>query len=187
MLESALDLADEVLVEGRQRVHDLRETTAVGDLSQSLAAWGNELAVDSGVRFNVEVVGTPFALDPAVGDDIRRIGLEALTNAFRHAHAERIEVEVTYEKAKLKLMVRDDGSGMDDDILQRGRSGHWGLSCMRERAEKVGATLTIWSHPGAGTEVCLIIPSRVACPRPSTGAGWSRLIRIAGGDSGVRK
>jgi signal transduction histidine kinase len=134
------------------------------------------------------VTGTPFALDPAVGDDIRRIGLEALTNAFRHAHAETIEVEITYEKAKLRLTVRDDGSGMDEDILQRGRSGHWGLFCMRERAERLGAALTIWSHPGAGTEICLTIPSRVAGPRARTGAGpWARLTRIIDRDSEARK
>ena len=187
MLESALDRADEVLVEGRRRVSDLREGTAVSDLSQSLAAWGNELAVDSGTRFSAVVAGTPFALDPAVGDDIRRIGLEALTNAFRHAHAETIEVEITYEKAKLRLTVRDDGCGMDEDILQRGRSGHWGLFCMRERAEKLGSTLTIWSHPGAGTEICVTIPSRIAAPRPRVGVRWSRLTRIAGRDPEVPK
>ncbi len=187
MLESALDRADEVLVEGRQRVRDLREGAAVGDLSQALAAWGNELAVDSGTRFSAVVAGTPFALDPAVADDIRRIGLEALTNAFRHARAETIEVEITYEKTKLRLTVRDDGSGMDEDTLQRGRSGHWGLICMRERAEQLGATLTIWSHPGAGTEISLTIPTRVACPRPRPGAGWTRLGRIAGRDSEARK
>jgi signal transduction histidine kinase/ligand-binding sensor domain-containing protein len=180
MLEKVLDRADEVLIEGRQRVHDLRQGMSGNDLSQSLATWGDELARGNGTRFSVAVLGTPRILDPAVGDDVRRIGLEALTNAFRHASAENIEVEITYETSKLRLTVRDDGIGIDDETLQGGRSGHWGLSGMRERAGKLGAQLAIWSHTGAGTEIDLTIPTRIAFARPRRQRRWLRNARSGG-------
>jgi signal transduction histidine kinase/ligand-binding sensor domain-containing protein len=180
MLESVLDRADEVLIEGRQRVHDLRKGMTGNDLSQSLVTWGDELARGNETRFSVAVLGTPRILDPAVGDDVRRIGLEALTNAFRHAAAENIEVEITYEKSKLRLTVRDDGIGIDDETLHGGRSGHWGLSGMRERARKLGAQLAIWSHTGAGTEIDLTIPTRIAFVRPRRQRRWFRIVRSRG-------
>jgi signal transduction histidine kinase/ligand-binding sensor domain-containing protein len=180
MLEKVLDRADEVLIEGRQRVYDLRKGMTGNDLSQSLATWGDELARGNGTRFSVAVLGTPRILDPAVGDDVRRIGLEALTNAFRHAAAENIEVEITYEKSKLRLTVRDDGIGIDDETLHSGRSGHWGLSGMRERARKLGAQLAIWSNTGAGTEIDLTIPMRIAYVRLRSRWSWFRIARSGG-------
>jgi signal transduction histidine kinase len=180
MLEKVLDRADEVLIEGRQRVYDLRQGMSGNDLSQSLATWGDELARGNGTRFSVAVLGTPRILDPAVGADVRRIGLEALTNAFRHAAAKNIEVEITYEKSKLRLIVRDDGIGIDDETLHSGRSGHWGLSGMRERAAKLGAQLGIWSHIGAGTEIHLTIPTRIAFVRPRRQRRWSQIARFGG-------
>jgi signal transduction histidine kinase len=166
MMESALDRADEVLFEGRERVRDLREVEiAGGGLSDSLARCGKELAQDYATRFSLAIVGTPQPLDPTVCSEACRIGREALTNAFQHAHAEHIEVEITYDLARLRLIVRDDGVGMDNEILRVGRSGHWGLSGMRERAQKIGAQLSIWSHFRAGTEIDLTVPARIAYPR----------------------
>ena len=97
-----------------------------------------------------------------MSDQVYQIGREALTNAFQHAVAKQIELEITYDRAKVKLLVRDDGVGIDNGILKGGRSGHWGLSGMRERSQKIGAQLNIWSHSGAGTEIDLSIPARVA-------------------------
>jgi nitrate/nitrite-specific signal transduction histidine kinase len=73
--------------------------------------------------------------------------------------------------------VRDDGVGIDDETLHGGRSGHWGLSGMRERARKLGAQLAIWSHSGAGTEIDLTIPTRIAYVRPPSRWGWFRIAR----------
>lgn len=173
MMESALDRADEVLLEGRERVRDLREVEITGGgLSDSLARCGKELAQDYATRFSLAIVGTPQPLDPTVCSEACRIGREALTNAFQHAHAEHIEVEITYDPARLRLIVRDDGVGMDNEILQGGRSGHWGLSGMRERAQKIGAQFNIWSHSRAGTEIDLIVPARVAYPRSRKESRW---------------
>jgi len=176
MMESTLDRADEVLLEGRQRVHDLREEDMTGNgLWDNLARWGKELAQDSNTRFSAAIVGTPQPLDPTVCDEVYQIGREALTNAFQHAVAKQIELEITYDRKKVTLLVRDDGDGIDNGILKGGRSGHWGLSGMRERSQKIGAQLNIWSHGGAGTEIDLSIPAKVAYRRPGKRSAQPRL------------
>jgi signal transduction histidine kinase len=109
------------------------------------------------------------------------IGREALGNAFRHARARRIEVEVHYGRTALHVRVRDDGAGIDSAVLAAGeRPGHFGLIGMRERAARIGAQLEVWSKPGAGTEIDLRVPARVAYGR-STKA-LERLKREESGD-----
>ena len=89
--------------------------------------------------------------------------MEALRNAFHHARAGRIEVEIRYDARQFRVRVRDDGIGIDTSMIgQEGRSGHWGLKGMRERAESIGGQLEIWSERGAGTELELTIPALVA-------------------------
>jgi len=175
------DRADQVLLEGRQSVRDLREEgTSGGDLSQALARCGQELAQDHAPVFTLAVVGTPQALGSVVFSEVYRIPREGLINAFTHSQASKIEVEFTYYKGRLTLRVRDDGKGIDAQTVSAGRKGHWGLSGMRERAQKVGAQLSLWSHPGAGTEIELTIPAKVAYPRKSEQSLWRRIRRPAG-------
>jgi len=97
-----------------------------------------------------------------IRDEVYHIGHEALVNAFRHAHASIIEVELEYGPKQLRMLVRDDGKGIDAQVLRGGREGHWGIPGMRERAEEIGAKLKLWSREGAGTEVELSIPGRIA-------------------------
>jgi signal transduction histidine kinase len=97
-----------------------------------------------------------------IRDEVYRIGREALANAVRHSGAQKIEVEIDYAAASVRVVVRDDGRGIDEQVLRAGRDGHWGLSGMRERAERMGARLTVWSRGGAGTEVELLVPGRIA-------------------------
>jgi nitrate/nitrite-specific signal transduction histidine kinase len=91
-------------------------------------------------------------------------------NAFRHSRANKIEVEVDYSASNLRILVRDNGCGIDPQVLRAGRDGHWGLPGMRERAEKVGAKLRLWSRAAAGTEVELTVPGQIAF-QPHTSAG----------------
>jgi len=112
--------------------------------------------------FRVVVEGPPIPLQPLLRDDVYRIGREALINAFRHAHARHIQVELKYCPSELSIVVRDDGCGIDPHILQGGKAGHWGLSGMRERAGRIGARLSLFSNPTAGTELQLFIPGRAA-------------------------
>jgi signal transduction histidine kinase len=86
-----------------------------------------------------------------------------LRNAFRHARARRIEVEIRYDERRLRVRIRDDGSGIDPSVLSHeGRAGHWGLTGMRERAKRIGGEMDVWSEFGAGTEVELRIPASIA-------------------------
>ena len=166
-VEKALMRADGVLVEGRERVRELRAESG-SDLGNVLAEFGTSLASES-TTFQLIVVGTPRPLQALMCDEASYIGREALMNAFRHAQATRVEAELTYGKSHLVLRIRDDGIGIEEKTVAVGRSGHWGLQGMRERARALGGQLSIWSHSGAGTEVELDIPGKVAYRKDDSG------------------
>jgi len=142
---------------------------AVQDLARVLKVLGEELAGNqrsargNAATFSVYVEGTPQDLHPVLWDAVNRIAEEALRNAFRHARARRIEVEVLYGPRRLRIRVRDDGTGIDPGVFrEERRAGHWGLSGMRGRAKRIGGQLQVWTRRGAGTEVELSIPAPVA-------------------------
>jgi signal transduction histidine kinase len=108
------------------------------------------------------VEGEQRPLHPLLRDDIYRIGREAVINAFRHSRAHNIEVELKYTPSQLHVLVRDDGCGIEPQILKSGRDGHWGLSGMRERTEQIGGRFHVYSRPAAGTEVELTVPGHIA-------------------------
>jgi signal transduction histidine kinase len=112
--------------------------------------------------FGLTVEGERRTLKPFIREETYRIGLELLRNAFRHAKAHRIETEIRFGDDMLRLRIRDDGKGVDLKVLQGNSSGHWGLRGVRERAERIGAKLDVWSEVGAGTEFQLAVPARVA-------------------------
>jgi signal transduction histidine kinase/ligand-binding sensor domain-containing protein len=176
MMEQVLDRADEVLLEGRQSVRDLREEgTSETELSEALRHCGEELAQNHNSQFSLTIVGEPKPVAPVVFNESYRIAREALINAFQHAQARKIEVEVTYLESGISLRVRDDGMGIDPTTLSKGRAGHWGLSGMRERAQKIAAKVDIWSQVGAGTEIELTIKSKVAYPQKMERSRWQRI------------
>jgi signal transduction histidine kinase len=106
------------------------------------------------------VEGGTRDLPPLLRDEVYRIAGEALRNAFRHSGARRIEVEIHYDKRELRVRIRDDGKGIDPQVLSAGgRGGHHGLPGMHERARLVGGKLAVWSQPGSGTEIELSIPA----------------------------
>jgi signal transduction histidine kinase/ligand-binding sensor domain-containing protein len=180
MMEQALDRADDVLIEGRDRVKDLRiQPTTAPDLPQAIGAMGAELAKEHANHFNLSVEGTPRPLDPIVREEALRIAHEALTNAFRHAQATKIETEIIYRSSELQLRFRDDGRGIESSILATGRPDHWGLPGMRERARKIRAGFEVWSRQGAGTEIELRVPARIAYSRNGRRwAGWLGPLRL---------
>lgn len=156
-------LMGQVIEEGRNAVRGLRSGSSdTLSLEQALSMVSQELSAEGQPDFRVIVEGRPEPLHPAVRDEVYRIGHEALVNAFRHACAKNIEVEVEYVSGGLRLFVSDDGVGIDPDVLRSGRDGHWGLSGMRERAERIGARLKVRSRAAAGTEVELTVSGRVA-------------------------
>ncbi|SOD52955.1 sensor histidine kinase [Pseudoxanthomonas wuyuanensis] len=180
-MESALDRADQVLVEGRERVLDLRASTQYsGDMSEVFSKVAEELAEEHPATFRIATKGLAQALDPLVRDEIFRIGREALLNAYHHADAGTIEVEIDYARDELRLRFVDDGRGVDAKVLEGGRPGHWGLSGMRERAARIGGRLSIWSRAGAGTEVELRIPADSAYRPCLKASRWKGLRALFG-------
>ncbi|HEX6703322.1 MAG TPA: ATP-binding protein [Albitalea sp.] len=173
-LEGALELADEVLAEGRDRLLDLR--SAVGPekgLREALREVGRQLGRDQRSRFHVVQQSAPRDLHDHVRDEVYLIAREALLNAFRHAQAGRIEVRLTFAQHELRVGVRDDGRGIDPGILEAGRPGHWGLPGMRERARRIGGWLDIRSDSRRGTKLELRVPAKWAY-RDGPAGWWAR-------------
>jgi signal transduction histidine kinase len=162
-MEEALNRADEVLLEGRERVRSLRFVTPSSTaLQEALETCGRELSQDHKSEFSISTVGSPRILKPIVQDEVFQIAREALSNAFRHSKASKIEVEITYTRREFQLRIRDDGDGMDPTVAETGRPGHWGILGMRERANQAGGQLRIWSSRGIGVEVDFVISGNVA-------------------------
>ncbi len=178
-LDRAIDQAAQAITEGRDAVQGLRASVVESnDLAVAIRTFGEELAAeqagDGSVVLNVVVEGTPRALHPIQRDEIYRIACEALRNAFKHASASHIEVELRYDERQLRLRVRDDGRGIDPKFLtEEGRAGHYGLHGMRERARLMGGKVTVWSALESGAEVELSIPAARAYATPaSTWRSW---------------
>jgi signal transduction histidine kinase len=167
-LDSAMQLGDQAIGEGRDAVQNLRSSSFDDrDLATSLGALGTELGAGieplSKPQYRVVVEGRPRELTAVVRDEAYRIAREAVRNAYQHAKARQIETEVTFTDADLTIRVRDDGIGVEPQILAHGqRPGHWGLPGMRERSESLDGQLYVWSERNTGTEIELRIPARVA-------------------------
>jgi signal transduction histidine kinase len=166
-LEAAIDQAAEAITEGRDAVQGLRDSVVQSnDLALAVSTLGEELATESSNHrpsFRVAVEGESRNLHPIVRDEIYRLAAEALRNAFRHAQAGQIEVEIRYDNEQFRVRVRDDGKGIAPTILSRQSSGgHYGLPGMRERTTIIGGELKVWSEVDAGTEVELRVPASAA-------------------------
>ena len=167
-LDSAIDQAAEAITEGRDAVQDLRSSaTVTNDLAAAIGAFGQGTGrAENGNNrpvFRIEVEGAVRELHPILRDEVYRVAAEALRNAFRHAQARQMEVEIHYDQRELRLHVRDDGKGMEAKVLQgQSPAGHYGMHGMRERAESVGGRLEVWSELDSGTEVEMTIPASIA-------------------------
>lgn len=176
--EEALRLSDGVMLEGRSVLSRLRaRKTKPESLSEVYAAVGNEFRSLSPAQFNVIVSGRGRELDADVQEELLKIGREALFNAYRHAQAGKIELEIHYGIFEFRLRFRDDGVGIDPGVLRDGSiPGHFGLPGMRERISRIGGHMDLWSRPGAGTEIEIRIPFAIAYRRNERNAGlrWIR-------------
>jgi PAS domain S-box-containing protein len=192
-LESAIEQAAAAITAARDAIQGLRSFAAeISDLGRAITAVGEELTVHH-AEFNppdiqVEVKGATRSLKPIVRDEAYRIAGEAVRNAFQHARAQRIAVEIRYEEGQFRLGVSDDGTGLDEEAVGRAvASGHFGLNGMRERAEIVGGRLEIWSNPDSGTQVELSIPGDLAYGE-SAGRSWlSKILSRNSRDNGTEE
>jgi signal transduction histidine kinase len=179
-LTRSLELMGQVIEEGRMALRGIRSTAVVAlDLEDAFAQIQQEFTPGSTnekpAEFRLIVEGRQKPLNPLLRDEIYRIGREALTNAFRHARASHVEIELQHGSRDFRLLVSDDGCGVDPHTLHAGQNGHRGLSGMRERAERMGARLHLFSSPSAGTEVYLSVPGFIAYQdRPPGRRSWLR-------------
>jgi ligand-binding sensor domain-containing protein/signal transduction histidine kinase len=163
IVNDVLKLMMHVIEEGRNAIRGMRLSGGdPDDLERAFSRVRRELVVPQASNFQVIVEGRVRPLHPLVRDDVYRIGREALLNAFHHSQAGNIEVELAYKDRELRVIVRDDGCGVDPTVLCSGREGHWGLQGMRERAGRMGAKLRMWSDATNGTEIELSVPSHIA-------------------------
>jgi ligand-binding sensor domain-containing protein len=164
LFENALTQSDQVMLQGRELVLDLRtRSSAAGDLAHDLEAAATEFAKQYSARFTLVVTGKERALNSLIAEELYKLGSEALFNSFRHASATSIEAEIIFGANELGLNVRDDGTGVSQDILHHGGvDKHYGMPGMKERAEQIGARFSIFSRIGAGTEIEVRVPSKVA-------------------------
>jgi signal transduction histidine kinase len=170
-LFSALDRGDILLAQGRDQVLGLNASSIIpNDVLNALIEWGNDLSKERKTVFKVTVQGQRRNLNPIVAEDTCYIGFEALTNSFKHSQGTEVQLEVSFHRTVFTIRIQDDGVGIDDtQLVAGGCPGHFGLSNMRDRAKNIRARLEVWSRRGAGTEVLLEIPAKVAYQ--STGNG----------------
>lgn len=174
-LEDVTSLMARVVDEGRHAVRGLRTRGDSDDLEQAFARVPEDFGEPSALC-RIVVQGNLRPMHPLIRDEVYRIGREALVNALRHSGARAIELALDYQPSQMRVTVRDDGCGIDEEIVREGREGHWGLSGMRERAEGIGARLRVWSRRDGGTEVELTVPNDVAFTgrhRPAWRRAWS--------------
>jgi signal transduction histidine kinase len=158
-LDQARVLVRESLAEARRYIWQLRsESIESEDLASRLSKSARQAVGLSPVKLSLEVRGSYRPLGQNVEDELLRIGQEAVMNALRHAHPERIDIELAYTSKKLCMTIADDGCGFIADSVTAGPNGHYGLKGMRERAEQINATLVVDSAEGQGTRISVEAP-----------------------------
>jgi ligand-binding sensor domain-containing protein/signal transduction histidine kinase len=161
-LRRALDLSRTALANGRSALHILRQRpfsnvdieSTLRDTSQSMT--GSQEAI----QFTSS--GKERPIQPVPGEEMVQIMREALRNAIQHAGEGGIVVRSEYGDHHHQFTVRDIGPGISEDILQGGKRGHFGIHGMRERAARIGSSLTVSSSSSTGTEWTLRVPAKVA-------------------------
>ena len=162
-LDRVLDVMGRATDEARCVLHGLRSGDDDGErLEVSLGRLGQELGSGAGADYRVIVEGAGRRLHPIIRDEVYCVGREAVVNAFRHARARAVAVEIEYSARRLRVLVRDDGCGIAARVLAASREGDCGLAGMRKRAARIGARLRVRSRAGAGTQVELFVPGRAA-------------------------
>ena len=165
LMEKALDRAEELLLEGRERVHGLRSVPPPDNLLASLTELIDSADLPAGLVASVRDLGPTKIIDSAVQEELAGITREALSNVVRHAHASAIEITVVHRWRGLILSIADNGRGMDTDRPRPAGGRHFGIAGMHERAHRIGASLHVSQSTGqGGTRLVISVPTGVAYP-----------------------
>ncbi|WP_346245222.1 ATP-binding protein [Sphingomonas rustica] len=158
-LDDAMDRADMVLAEGRDRLRDLRRTEGSADPEAALREIARRQLAGTAITAAVRSSGTARPIDVVAWDELASIASEVLFNVARHAHASDVSVELQYRPGGLMLRITDDGIGIPAEIAREGRRGHYGIPGMRERAARFGGVLMIERRREGGTQVTVTAPA----------------------------
>ena len=159
-------LVDRLLEKGRPTAQGSRAAQEpCFSLARALACVPGELGIPAAIRFCVMVEGSQRELRGPLWQDVYSIAREAIVNAYRHSMATEVVAEIEYLPAGLRVLVRDDGCGIDPQQTHWCRNGNRGVQKMRARAERIGARLRILSRVAMGTEVELCVPGAIAFER----------------------
>ncbi|GGC66848.1 histidine kinase [Undibacterium terreum] len=180
VIEGALNNADNIIVEARDRVSSLRSVKNCPDLASALDKVGQSLVQGSSIQFDIGILGEARTLHPVIRDEVYWIAREALINAFNHAQATRIDIGITYTSREMRLSIRDNGRGIPDETLRYAAArSHWGIVGMQERAAKINAVLRYQSPDKTGTEWTIVLPGRIAYEGNEGHTVWQRLLKRA--------
>jgi ligand-binding sensor domain-containing protein/signal transduction histidine kinase len=152
-LRSAID-------EAREAVWDLRQNSAVTDISPLLGRMAERVSHEFGVPIACQVSGKPFALDQSTVHEVLMVAREALYNSVRHGHPRKVDLGVWFQENTCSVEVRDDGTGFDPAMFSSAAAGHYGLIGMKERVERIGGKFVLSSRLGEGTELTIQVPRK---------------------------
>jgi signal transduction histidine kinase len=179
-LHRALMLSRSAIAEGRITLQSLRQPRVTASaLIESLRRTADAYPGGNRPPIEYRLDGQERLLRPETAEDLCEIAAEALRNALKHAGKGSVQVDLRYGSTAFELVIRDEGHGITEQVLQAGVPGHFGLAGMRERAARMGADLSIISAPGRGTSVRVSVPAARAYQDEGS--------RDGSGDPGPRK
>jgi signal transduction histidine kinase len=153
-LRTAQTLASDGLAEARRSVWTLYlETAEYEDPAQTIAKFIKQTAPGQSVPIHLAIEGSPYRLHPDLGLNLLRIAQESITNALRHAQAQMVQVHLSYRPQTLQLMIQDNGWGFEPQLPTQG----FGLLGMQQRAARIGAAWHLFSRPGEGTTITVLL------------------------------
>jgi signal transduction histidine kinase len=157
LLDAATQQLRESQSEVRRSVWNLRSVKLEeATLPEALQQLGQALADTHGPKVEVRCEGEPLHLPPGTASQLFRIAQEGVTNALKHAQAQKIEIVLSFRPEVVELRVNDDGCGFDPAVASV--NGHFGLRGLRERARALDAELALDSKPDQGTRLRLTVP-----------------------------
>jgi signal transduction histidine kinase len=175
-LTQVAEMMNQAINDGRNTIQGFRLCTRGDqDLEHAFSTVQQQLQLENQINCQVHLKGRPRSLRTAILYDVYAIGREALVNSFRHSGAGWIEIDLEYTD-RLRVLVRDDGCGIDPTVLQNGREGHFGLPGMRERAARIGAEFKVLRRIEGGTEMQLCVPGNIAFEFPPSSPPIKRIV-----------
>lgn len=156
LVTQASALARRAVEEARNSIWALQpDALEYTDLAISLPHLVTQQTQGTGVQGQIRLYGKARPVPSDIGMNLLRIGQEALNNALRHAQPQHLFVELAFEETLVRLCLQDDGCGFD--LENQAAGGGFGMIGMRQRAERIGALLTVRSQLGHGTEITVTV------------------------------